>query len=249
MKNKRILLVIADCHLGVSKNDVELLLRFLQTLNPLTQEILFLGDLFQVWAAPKKYHTAEVTLLLNGIRDFVQKGGRVHLNVGNRDIFFPELTETETAKELPFTTITNGFFQLDFGQKRLLAIHGDTINSRDFRYLVWRKFIRTKVFRGFLNLLPAKLVKKIMFDLERSLKDTNVNFRLEFPGKEWEIFLTRLAEEKKPDLFLAGHFHPSELITTTIKTTTGIVVPDWYQGCHYLSIDHNLNYQLAQFKP
>ncbi|MCP4297125.1 MAG: hypothetical protein GY786_16105 [Proteobacteria bacterium] len=247
MKNGRTLLIVADCHLGVKSNDVDRMITFIESKDPKKDELLFLGDLFHIWAGPENYHVPEVTNLLKAIERYTALGGRVHLNVGNRDIFFTETNDNGKKNHLPFTTITCDFFQIVIKGKKLLAIHGDTVNKMDSRYLRWRRLVRSKLFRGFFNLLPNERVKKIMFNLESKLKNTNLDFRLEFPKEQWENFIIEVHEKYNPELLLVGHFHPNQMIESTYKSTTGMVIPDWHSNHSYLSIDSDLNTELLQF--
>ena len=58
------IIAIADPHLGVTPGDVKEMIRFIGTLDPIDNDLLFLGDLFHIWAGPKKYHTPPVESML-----------------------------------------------------------------------------------------------------------------------------------------------------------------------------------------
>ncbi|PCI27050.1 MAG: hypothetical protein COB67_09560 [SAR324 cluster bacterium] len=240
--------IIADSHLGAKKGDVDQMIRFIRSLNPQEDELLFLGDLFHIWAGPEKYHTPEVTSFLKALQCFREAEGRVHLNVGNRDIFFPERLEGDSRQKLPFTSVTREFISFELQGKKLMAIHGDTVNSQDLKYLRWRKLVRSPWFRAAFNLAPNAWVKKTMFDLEKKLKQTNVDFRQAFPLEEWKKFLQRVNEQYTPDLLLIGHFHPHDPIITSHEKMKGIVIPDWYRDRSYLTINQNLEYQHHKFE-
>ena len=55
------IIVISDPHLGVQSHDVENMIDFIEKLDPQKHEILFLGDLFHIWAGPAKYHISPVS--------------------------------------------------------------------------------------------------------------------------------------------------------------------------------------------
>lgn len=248
MLEKKII-VISDPHLGVQSGDVENMINFVKKLNPQLHDILFLGDLFHIWAGPEKYHTAIVKLMMSCLTEFQKQRGQIHLVVGNRDIFFSERAQTDKIDHLPFTTISKDFFILEQQNKKLIAIHGDTINSMDKRYLRWRKLVRHPMFKILFGLMPACWGKKIMFKLENDIQNTNMDFRHEFPTLEWEHFLNTTHAQFHPDLILAGHFHPKEPIISTYKSTKGIVVPDWNRNYSYLEINRQLECQLCHFSP
>ncbi|MBU3917322.1 metallophosphoesterase, partial [bacterium] len=160
------IIAIADSHLGTTQGDVETMICFLETLNPEKEELLFLGDLFHIWAGPLKYHTSQVKKLLSSLRVFQQNGGKTHLVVGNRDVFLPRISRNNPVSFLPFDSINGEYVILKRQGGTLMAVHGDTVNSKDKQYLRWRRLLRSTLFRGFFNLMPAWKVKKIMFNLE-----------------------------------------------------------------------------------
>lgn len=90
---EKTILTLADSHLGTRAGDLETMATFIQSVDVDAEEILFLGDLFHIWAGPPKYHTDDVRSLLDVLLAFQQRGGRAHLVVGNRDIFLPVYTD------------------------------------------------------------------------------------------------------------------------------------------------------------
>ncbi|MDH5561389.1 MAG: metallophosphoesterase [Deltaproteobacteria bacterium] len=245
MKKQR-LIVIADSHLGTREGDLKRMLAFIETIDPKEDELLFLGDLFHIWAAPLGYHTDQVSLLLSGLMDFKQSGGRVHLVMGNRDVFFTDKDENEDSR-LPFTTIRRDFLEFRIKDKKILFIHGDTVNSLDTQYLKWRKTVRSRWFKAAFSCVPSFYVKKIMFSLEDKLKNTNLEFRKKFPQEEWQKYLLMVKEKYQADFLLIGHFHPKEPILTELPGIRGIVVPDWHDNQNYYLIDQDPQFHLQRF--
>ncbi|MCP4752971.1 MAG: hypothetical protein GY866_18955 [Proteobacteria bacterium] len=244
---EKIIIAVADPHLGVKSDDVEKMIGFIEALDPEKADILFLGDLFHIWAAPEKYHTSPVRELLPALERFRQETGKVHLVVGNRDVFFREVKENEHVTNLPFDSIAVDFAFFPFYKGKLAVAHGDTVNTQDKRYLRWRRLIRYPWFQRMFDLLPAERVKKIMFGLEGQLKQTNLRFRKQFPMVEWMRFIERVHQEYAPDLLLIGHFHPDEPIVLKCESTTGIVVPDWHKNQSFLEIKPSLEYKLHRY--
>lgn len=247
LMNNRTVYVIADSHLGAKEGDVDVLIQFLSSLMPSQSEVLFLGDLFHIWAGPEKFHTELVKKLLGFLANFRQQNGLVYLVTGNRDVFFPEIPGKK-ATSLPFDRIATESFLLKKQYNQLLAIHGDTINSRDHKYLRWRALIRNPLFQLPFRLMPSSKVKKIMFSLEEKLKLTNMAFRRSFPQEEWLKFLKNINFILAPKLLIAGHFHPDALIEDRVEETTGLVIPDWCDHYFYLTIDESLNYYTHCFE-
>lgn len=246
MSTRRII-AIADPHLGSIEGDVERMVEFIRSIDPTSTQLLFLGDLFHIWAGPRKYHTASVKTLMEELAIFRQKGGISYLIAGNRDVFFPEISDPTHTKPFPFSIISGEHCHIQLGKHRIVAVHGDTVNSKDLQYLKWRKLIRHWLFRGIFHLIPAFGVKRIMVSLERKLKGTNMAFRKSFPEEEWCRFLEEIHQRLSPDLLLAGHFHPETPIVTELKDLKGVVVPAWNPTGEYLEIDTDLTLTFKSF--
>jgi len=247
--NKREIITIADPHLGSNQGDVDHFIKFLGSLPPRETRLLFLGDLFHIWAGPKKYHTDTVQDLMQALAQFRSKGGETYLVTGNRDVLFPGKPIDTQGSELPFDLIAPDYLELTTESGKLIAFHGDTVNTKDKQYLRWRKLIRHRLFQWiFLNLIPAKRVKRIMFSLEEKLKQTNPTFRKDFPEEEWQNFVQSVYQEHHPRLILAGHFHPSEPIISKHETVTALVVPDWCNNQKFLIIKDDLSFNHSKFK-
>ncbi|MDX2471532.1 MAG: hypothetical protein QNL04_13245 [SAR324 cluster bacterium] len=248
MNNKKIY-IIADAHLGAKPQALSDLVTWVKGLDAANTQLIFLGDLFHIWAAPKKYHSEDVTLLMCALEEFKQASGKSSLVVGNRDVFF-KTGDQNPMKHLPFDEIALDFLQVKVGEKTLLCTHGDLVNSKDKQYLRWRRLLRSKLLRIGFAFVPAAKVKAIMMDLENKLKGTNQAFRIAFPVAEWENFLLKVTEKYPFDLLVVGHFHPAEPVVseiasaTAFDTATAIVIPDWFAEKKALAVNNDLEYEI-----
>ncbi|MBU2514988.1 metallophosphoesterase [bacterium] len=240
------LIVIADSHLGTIKGDVDQMIGFISSLDPQKSELLFLGDLFHIWAGPFKYRTSVVNSLMEALFSFRESGGISYMVAGNRDAFLPEKQQNEQNDLYPFSKIALEQLEIDLPGGKLIAVHGDTINSTDKQYLRWRALIRSKPFRWAFNLIPANRVKKILLILEENLKKTNTAFRKEFPEDEWQQFLESVYSSHSPDLLIAGHYHPASPIIDRYESMIGMIIPAWCGSFSYLEIDERLNIEFKQ---
>ena len=89
----------------------------------------------------------------------------------------------------------------------------------------------------------------MMHDLERSMRETNPEFKSGFPKEEWLHFIEKSASDSGPDLILAGHFHPRKVIVNYFGNTTGLVVPDWFKDRSYITIDHEKAFSHLRYFP
>jgi UDP-2,3-diacylglucosamine pyrophosphatase LpxH len=243
------MIVIADPHLESAPDDVEGLIQFVRTLRPAEQVLLFLGDVFHVWTESKRYRTPRQQRLLDQLNSFRKDGGSVFFTVGNRDLFFADRWTPSLEKGLPFDAISRDGLNLDCGKGVILAHHGDTVNRNDTAYLLWRRVVRSSMFKFVFRLIPAEKGKKLIYASEKKIKHTNQKFRVYFPEEQWSRFVKTYQRQDAPTLLLVGHFHPEKPIITQHGSTTGIVVPSWHMTHRYLVIDPELRYQMRRFAP
>jgi UDP-2,3-diacylglucosamine hydrolase len=98
------------------------------------------------------------------------------------------------------------------------------INRRDRNYLVFRKLMRNRMTQFILNYLPfgPRLVEAV----KQLLKQTNNEFKINFPQQEIEDFAeSRFAEGADP-IFM-GHFH-REFIYRNPDSKSLYILPDWF---------------------
>lgn len=241
-------IAIADPHLGAQPDDLHSMTGLIKQLDPLRQGLLFLGDLFHVWAGPEKFHTDDVKRLMASLWAFRQRGGRARLVVGNRDAFFAEVHPGEQPYQgLPFERIALDFDRIQTSGGLLLASHGDLVNSEDKAYLRWRKWMRSSAFRLAFELMPSTWAQKLMFKLEAQLRETNLDYKISFPEAQWTAWCEQLRRSEQPQLILVGHFHPSDAIITPFEEGTALVAPGWLSGRKYLVIKDDLSFESHTF--
>ncbi len=243
-------IVIADAHLGAKPRGLERLLGLVESLDPKTQGLWFLGDLFHIWAGPKKFRTPPVDRLVAALWAFREAGGVSRLVVGNRDAFFKEIGPADPPYQgLPFAVIALDFDTLETAAGLVLAHHGDLVNQTDQAYLRWRGWMRGRWLRLPFALMPKPLAQSIMFRLEAKLQQTNLGFKMSFPQAQWQRFVENIAQTTSPKLLLVGHFHPPQPIETQVGQTLGLVVPGWLETCTYLKVKTDLTYETLVAAP
>lgn len=239
------IIIIADPHLGTKTNDTATLISFIRTLNPLQTKLVFLGDLFHIWAGPARYHQEEVRTLLDELSIFQKAGGETYLVVGNRDVLFRKFEKD--PQYLPFNKIANNYLSVTIEKFHAVFNHGDLVNQRDKNYLRWRSFVRHPVFETFMNLLPVNWANRILISGENNLKTTNQNYRKAFPKFEWEKFIAQTYQSFHFDFLLIGHFHPDQVILNQYEKSTAIVVPGWLSHQSYGKLNKHGEFSMHTF--
>ncbi len=193
--------VIADAHLGGPGGDGEELARQLGALRAeCCARVLFLGDLFHLWVGARRFETSELRRLLPAIRGLRQRGIRVSYVEGNRDFFlaggdYDDLFD-EIATEVAFES----------SGTRYLAVHGDGLDPRDWRYRCWRGLSKNTASRWLALRLPRGLSNRVARSTERGLAGTNLQHKSRIPDAALKDYAAaRLSEGH--DVLLLGHFH------------------------------------------
>lgn len=193
--------VVADAHLGGPGGSGQELADQLRTLEPARcARVLFLGDLFHLWVGSRRFETPEVRLLAPVIRDLRGRGIRVSYVEGNRDFFLAGSTYDDLFDDYG---IEVGF---EAGGVRYLAVHGDGVNRRDWRYRCWRRLSKNRVSRWLAFRLPPALSRRLVISTERGLSGTNLEHKKRIPEEVIRRYAVRRLAEGH-DVLLLGHFH------------------------------------------
>ncbi len=193
--------VVADAHLGGPGGSGEELADQLRALEPARcARVLFLGDLFHFWIGSRRFETPEVRLLAPVIRDLKRRGIRVSYVEGNRDFFLAGGEYDDLFDDYGLEV------RFEAGGARYLAVHGDGLNRRDWRYRCWRRLSKNPVSRWLAFRLPSGLSRRLVTSTERGLSGTNLEHKKRIPeGAIRRYAARRLAEGH--DVLLLGHFH------------------------------------------
>ncbi len=182
-------------------------------------DLVFLGDIFDLWVALPRYENELHRQFLGWCRR--QKTRRsVGFIEGNHEYY---LTDNHSEA---FTWCASGPFHRE--SEGLLFCHGDQINRQDSHYLTFRKLSKNRVTRTILAGLP--LGPALVEHLKRRLKKTNMAFRRELPLDQIEAYAEACGREGIHTAFV-GHFHQHH----TCRSYQGVrlcTLPAWFAtGC------------------
>ena len=218
------LYIVADSHLDDSIAPAKEFVEMLSQLeNPHT--VVFLGDLFKIWLAPKKFWTDLHRDTMKGFEHIRDSGSNVVFIAGNREMLLPRKLNDHWKRIIPFTHLSHSDWFLNWGGKRYAFIHGDTVNYNDSQYLCWKALTHNIIFEAFFRVIPGALARWIAGRIETILVKTNQEYKVHYPAKEIQEF----AEDVLPevDQYFMGHFHLDQEIK--VEGSSGVlrIVPDW----------------------
>jgi UDP-2,3-diacylglucosamine hydrolase len=193
--------LIADAHLGGPGGPAGPLIEQLRSLpGQGCRRLVLMGDLFQAWVGFRSFETPDVAAVVAALRELRRAGIEIDYVEGNRDFFLAGSPYADAFDRLALET------SFEVGGVRYLAVHGDGLNDRDWKYLFWRRLSKSAPVRFLVRSVPRGLAHRMVGSTERRLSQTNFKHRAALPEEairryaEW-----RLAEGY--DVLLLGHFH------------------------------------------
>ncbi|WP_373501418.1 UDP-2,3-diacylglucosamine diphosphatase [Desulfococcus sp.] len=207
------MMLITDAHVNTAAGTHRPFFRMLDALGKTSEDIVFMGDIFDLWIALPGYEEAAHTRFLSWCRE--QKAGRkIGYIEGNHEFFLAE----EKADAFSWATARA---VLADGRGNLFC-HGDCINRRDRNYLRFRELTKNRAVKQILRILPsgpfwAETIKK-------KLRHTNQAFRSALPREEILRFLSAARALGLKRIFV-GHFHQE--VFFRCGDTHLHILPDW----------------------
>jgi len=189
------MILITDCHITDPAGDGVEFFRMLDRLGDSSRELVFLGDIFDLWIALPGYETPLQERFLAWCRR-QRRRRSVGFMEGNHEFFVCR------AHRAAFTWCSADEHLRD-GGGRVFA-HGDRINRRDLNYRRFRRLIKNPLTRRLLPVIPGG--PALAEWAKQSLRRTNVNFRKHLPLAEIEAFVASQACAGARHVFI-GHFH------------------------------------------
>jgi len=193
--------LLADAHLGGPGGGAAPLVAQLEALEGQGAErLVLLGDLFQAWVGLPSFESPEVTAVVAALRNLRRRGLRIDYVEGNRDFF---LRGGPYADAFDAITLEVGF---ETGGTRYLAVHGDGLNDRDWKYRFWRRLSKSGPVEWGVRRIPRRLARRLVAATEERLSQTNFKHRAELPEAAIRAYAERRLAEGH-DVLLLGHFH------------------------------------------
>jgi len=193
--------LIADAHLSGPGGPAGPLVAQLEALPGVgCRHLVLMGDLFQAWVGFRSFETPDVTAVVSALRALRDQGVRVEYVEGNRDFFLAGSPYADAFDRVALETS----FEVD--GVRYLAVHGDGLNDRDWKYRFWRWLSKSAPVRFLVRSIPRGLAHRMVHSTERRLSQTNFKHRAALPEEAIRRYAERRLAEGY-DVLLLGHFH------------------------------------------
>jgi UDP-2,3-diacylglucosamine hydrolase len=193
--------LVADAHLSGPGGPAGPLVSQLQALpGQGCGRLVLMGDLFQAWVGFRSFETDDVRAVVAALRALRSQGVAVEYVEGNRDFF---LAGSPYADAFDRVALETAF---EVGGVRYLAVHGDGLNDRDWKYRFWRRLSKSAPVRFLVGAIPGSLANRLVHSTERKLSRTNFKHRAVLPEAAIRAYAERRLAEGH-DVLLLGHFH------------------------------------------
>jgi UDP-2,3-diacylglucosamine pyrophosphatase LpxH len=187
--------IISDAHVNQALGNHEPFFDMLAALGKTDDDVVFLGDIFDLWICLPRYERAVHRRFLSWCA--VEKRRRcIGYVEGNHEYFLAR------RRNHYFTWCTDGAFWRD--ASGTIFCHGDQINRLDHHYLWFRRAVKNDVFAKVLRWLP--LGAGVVEEVKARLKHTNPLFRRYLPREHIDAFASARFNEGALRVFV-GHFH------------------------------------------
>lgn len=228
-------LFISDLHLDDSRPEItQLFMEFLKKEATQSDALYILGDLFETFIGDDE-NTVLQQQVIQSLSALNQAGVPVYLMHGNRDF----LIGKSFAKKSQVTLLPDPTIIDLYGTKTLL-LHGDTLCTKDVKYLAFRKKVRN-VFLQKIFLATSIKKRRAMTEKARGMsKAHNQNTDpaiLDATPEE----IPRIMEKYNVHQLIHGHTHRPSLHYFWLQSNlfSRIVLSDWEKSGHFLEYDAN----------
>ena len=193
--------------------------------------MIILGDLFDLWFGWKNLFFKFQRDIINRMNDLAASGLKMIYVEGNRDFGISALRGTV------FSEVFSKEIRLKWGSRTVYAEHGDLINQADRQYRTFRKVSKNPVTYFLLKNLPSAWMLALTTRLERTLKNTNQEYRIGYPEEACRLFREQ-AFQGGADIVIVGHFHEEKELKQQLNSRTVMFynLPGWETGFRYLVI-------------
>ena len=226
----------SDFHLGAPNNEESIrrekeICEWLEKIKNEAKEIYLLGDLFDFWFEYKKVIPKGFERLKGKLAQLTDSGIKVHLFVGNHDLWTFGYLENELGLKIYKESKI-----IKLNGKKFYLSHGDGLGSRNKIYKFLKFIYSNKFCQFFFSLIPSNIgISLAQFLSKQSKRKQNTsNEKL---GETYLInFCKKQLEKYHIDYFVFGHIHRPCSIELS-KKSTYINLGDWVTHFSYAELD------------
>lgn len=236
---------VADAHLNRDDDHTRAFVSLAEEAAAENAALFLLGDMFDLWFGAPGLTFGFQEPVIARLRELRRDGFRLYYVEGNRDFYLKRAHEGIT-----FDAVSEGTMQAAVGRFRLHLSHGDTVNRADLFYRFWKTLSKNALAYRLLSLIPPPIALPLTKRMERTLKQTNMRFKGDFPEQDCRDFALRLLDGGL-DFVILGHFHREFLVRFAEGTPAKAlaVLPSWREGWRHFYLTAGGDFGFRTFTP
>jgi len=226
---------ISDLHLEESRPDItRAFLQFMDSIQKDAKSLYILGDFFESWIGDDENTDLQLRIK-SRLKDFTQGGASLFFMHGNRDFLIGDVFARETgAILLPDPSL------VQFNDKPVLLMHGDSLCTADTGYMKFRATIRNPAFlEPFLKRSIEE--RKITAQQLRAMSQANMQSKsTDIMDVTSEEVIREMTKHNVLTL-IHGHTHRPQThhLDTGQQKAQRIVLGDWDKNVWYLKVEED----------
>jgi UDP-2,3-diacylglucosamine hydrolase len=173
------------------------------------QDLLILGDLFDVWVGPAQERLPGATVVFDALHAIAVRGTRVHVVPGNRDFLLGRSFERRTRARVHADGCVVQWSTSSGRACRCAAVHGDLLCTRDRGYQRLRRVLRSKPLMWLAPRLPLPIGALIARCLRRASVQA-LQYKLSDEKSMQATAARELAQATGADVVICGHAHRAQ---------------------------------------
>jgi UDP-2,3-diacylglucosamine hydrolase len=225
------LVFVGDVHLDRDDPDLPAFVAYLRGLGRTAGRIVLMGDLFNLWIGAKDLEQDHHRVVIKCLTDIRSDGTEIHYLEGNRDYRI-----ARSHQGGAFDAVSGTGLQENWGSRKIWAAHGDLVNRNDAQYRLWRRVSRSAAAWWLYSAVPRARRFTIAESIERRMRTTNREMKLEFPEAVVRAYAGRYLAQPGAAVVL-GHFHVErELRAGPSDSGRIFVLPEWKGSRRHLRV-------------
>lgn len=229
------ILFISDLHLDKNHSDIaEIFQRFLSQQAKHAKALYILGDFFEAWIGDDDLTDFNKSII-KALKDSTDSGLPIYFMHGNRDFLIgKKFSQATGCKLLPEEYV------VDIYGTPTLLMHGDTLCTRDVKYLKFRKKVRCWLVQKFI-LLKSLEKRRAIADHYRAGSKSHVAMLPDNIMDVTQEEVERVMKKHQVQHLIHGHTHRQAVHTFELnhKLATRTVLGAWHEFGNVLVCDES----------
>ncbi len=205
-------------------------------------DLYILGDFFDFWFCdPDKIHP-EFQPVIRELLLLKEAGVRISFCEGNHDFFMADYFQDRLGMD-----VFEEWADISTDGSKILASHGDTVDSSDRVYVLFRRFLRSKLFYSVQRVIPASVRWALAGMTSNVSKEINSDNRDALVEKMLQFSQIKFSEGY--DAVILGHCHQPVLKTFSVggRHKTFATLGDWVRHYSFLYCE-NGQFRLGYYR-